>query len=103
MKVEHWDQARWGELNEKNMRAKLESEGFQVTRYVYPPGTVFPDHSHSIDKKDSVISGRFKITVEGQAFLLQAGDVIEVKAGTVHQAEVIGSEPVVSLDATAEP
>ena len=36
----------------------------------------------------------------GEVFLLEAGDMIAVPAGTVHNAKVIGSEPVVSLDAT---
>jgi quercetin dioxygenase-like cupin family protein len=102
MKLEHWDQERWGELNEKNMRRKLESEGFRVSRYVYPPGTFFSDHSHSMDKKDAVLSGRFKITAQGHEFILEAGDMVDVKAGVVHSAEVIGDKPVVSLDATAE-
>jgi quercetin dioxygenase-like cupin family protein len=99
IEIEHWDEA-WGELNEKNLRRRLESEGYSVSRYDYPPGTYFPDHTHSFDKKDAVLKGRFLIRAEGREFLLGPGDTLPVPAGTVHSAEVIGNETVVSLDAS---
>lgn len=74
--------------------------GYRVSRYVYPPGTVFPDHRHDIDKIDAVVSGRFRMRMEGREVVLTAGDWLEVPRGTVHSAEVVGSDPVVSLDAT---
>jgi quercetin dioxygenase-like cupin family protein len=99
VEVEKWDSKRWGKLSEENMRKKLEFEGYVVNRYVYLARTIFPDHSHSTDKKDAVISGKFKIEIYGQTFLLEAGDMLAVPAGTVHNAKVIGAESVVSLDA----
>ncbi len=50
MQVEKWDEGKWGPLTEENMRRKLQAEGYSVARYVYPPGTVFHDHTHSLDK-----------------------------------------------------
>ena len=67
--------------------------------YVYRPGTTFPSHTHQVDKIDAVLSGRFAITIGSIDVVLEAGDAIEVPRGTVHAAEVIGDEPVVSLDA----
>lgn len=99
MGLERWDAARWGSLSERSLRRKLEEEGYDVASYTYPPGTFFPDHRHGVDKKDAVLSGRFRIRMGGKAVVLEAGDVIEVPAGTVHSAEVLGDEPVVSLDA----
>jgi len=103
MEVEKWDASRWGEFSEESLRKKLEEDGYSVSRYVYSPRTVFPDHSHSIDKKDAVISGKMMIEIEGRAYLLEAGDTLSVPAGVVHSAKVIGSQPVVSLDATRNP
>jgi quercetin dioxygenase-like cupin family protein len=100
MKLEHWDAQKWGPLTETNMRKKLEHEGYSVHQYVYPPGTVFPDHSHSIDKKDAVVSGRFLLASGKTEFVLEAGDMLEVPAGTIHRASVVGDSDVVSLDAT---
>ena len=93
-----WNEPTDGRLTEKALRRKLERLGCSVTRYVYPPGTVFPDHSHGMDKMDAVLSGRFRIIMEGREIVLEAGDMVAVPAGVVHSADVIGTEPVVSLD-----
>jgi quercetin dioxygenase-like cupin family protein len=98
MKLEHWNLG-WGEPTEANIRRRLESEGYEAVRYVYPPGTYFPDHPHSADKKDAVVSGRLKIRIKDR-YLLGPGDILELAAGTAHSAEVIGDAYVVSLDAS---
>ena len=100
MNIDHWDAEREGPLSEDALRLKMENKGYRVCRYVYPPGTSFPEHTHSIDKIDAVVSGRFRMTVEDGSVVLEAGDSLAVPKGTVHSAEVVGSEPVVSLDAT---
>jgi len=100
--IEPWDKSKWGSLSEEHMRRKLTSEGYSVARYVYPRGTVFSDHTHSVDKKDVVLEGEFLITLGGEEFLLRAGDSIEVPCNAVHSAQVVGEESVVSLDAVKE-
>jgi quercetin dioxygenase-like cupin family protein len=102
VRLEKWDPA-WGRLSEAAMRKRLEDEGYDVSRYVYPPGTYFPEHTHGVDKKDSVLRGRLKIGAEGKEYVLEAGAVIEIPAGTPHTAEVVGGEAVVSFDATRAP
>lgn len=98
LKVEHWDSAREGPLDERALTARLAALGYRVSRYVYPPGTVFPAHSHAVDKIDAVLSGRFRLTLHGETAVLTAGDWIAVPSGEVHSAEVVGNEAVVSLD-----
>lgn len=100
--MEKWDPG-WGELSEAAMRQRLEQEGYSIHRYVYPPGTVFADHTDGVDKKDSVLTGRLKIGAEGREFILGPGDMIEIPAETLHDAAVVGTEAVVSLDATRPP
>ncbi len=87
-----------GEL-EARLRRELEARGYHVTRYVYPPGTVFPDHQHAVDKIDAVVAGRFELVLEGTRHVLEPGDWVEVPAGARHRARVLGPAPVVSLDA----
>jgi len=81
------------------MRRKLEAMGYAVSRYTYPPGTCFPPHTHGVDKIDGVLSGRFKMTMQGASVILEAGDMLAVPRGEVHSAEVVGDKPVISLDA----
>jgi quercetin dioxygenase-like cupin family protein len=99
MQIEHWNEARDGELNEANMRRKLEDRGYIVSKYIYPPGTYFPDHDHAVDKIDGVLSGRFRMAMKGSSVVLEAGDLLVVPKHVFHSAEVVGEEAVVSLDA----
>jgi quercetin dioxygenase-like cupin family protein len=99
MQVEHWNSERDGPLSETAMRRKLEDRGYSVSRYVYPPGTFFPDHEHGVDKIDGVLSGRFRMTMGAQEVILEAGDMLMVPKHAMHTAEVVGDQPVVSLDA----
>lgn len=98
MRLEHWDTETEGPLSEAALRAKLERQGYSVTRYTYPPGTLFPDHDHAVDKIDAVLSGRFRLTMDGESVVLTAGDCLFVPQRCTHSAEVVGDEPVVSLD-----
>ncbi len=98
MKVDRWDEAEDGPLTELALRRKIESQGYRVHRYVYPPGTSFPSHTHEVDKMDAVFSGRFRITTEDGAVVLGPGDAVPIPAGARHSAEVVGNEAVVSLD-----
>ncbi len=102
IRIEKWDADQDGRLTEESMRGRFEYQGYSVTRYVYPPGTYFPDHTHDTNKIDGVLSGRFRISVLGESFVLEAGDSLTIPSGTVHSAEVIGDEPVVTLDGTSD-
>jgi quercetin dioxygenase-like cupin family protein len=97
--IETWNPAVDGELNEANMRRKLEQRGYRVSRYHYPPGTSFPPHTHGVDKIDGVLQGRFRMSMQGHSLVLTAGDCLAVPKGVVHSAEVVGGETVISLDA----
>jgi quercetin dioxygenase-like cupin family protein len=97
--VRHWNADVDGELSEEAMRKRLESLGYVVMRYVYPPGTSFPEHTHGVDKIDAVLSGQFRLNVAGHRVILGPGDWIAVPRGVRHTADVVGEESVVSLDA----
>ncbi len=95
----HWD-PQWGRVSAEAMNRLLRAEGYVVSEYHYPPGTYFPLHRHAVDKKDTVVRGRLRIAWEGGEAMLAEGYMIEIPAGVRHSAEVVGSETVVSLDAT---
>jgi quercetin dioxygenase-like cupin family protein len=98
--VLRWDPARDGPLAESALWRKLERLGYRVARYVYAPGTTFSPHAHPVDKIDAVVRGRFRVAfASGEEALLEAGDAIEIPRGVRHEAEVVGDEPVIALDA----
>ncbi len=98
--LESWDPRSLGALTETAMRALFETRGFAAARYVYPPETAFPPHTHDVDKLDGVLDGQLEIVTAEQRFVLAPGDWLFLPAGLVHSARVIGSEAVVSIDAT---
>jgi len=65
MTVERWNPETDGNLTATALRRKLEARGYAVTRYVYAPGTNFPDHTHDGHKCDAVLAGRFRLTSGG--------------------------------------
>jgi quercetin dioxygenase-like cupin family protein len=91
--------ARWQAEHTHALRRKLEERGYSVACYTYSPGTFFPPHTHPAEKIDAVLSGRFRISMGGNSVVLESGDLVHVPKGTEHSAEVLGDEPVVSLDA----
>ena len=97
--LKRWDAEKHGPPTEEAIRAALESRGYRVSRYVYAPGTFFPEHAHPVDKIDAVVSGRFRMIAGGEEVVLEAGDCLAVPKGARHADEVVGDEPVVSLDA----
>lgn len=97
VRVERWDPA-FGAPDEAALRARLAAWGYRASRYGYPPGTYFPPHAHAVDKCDAVVSGRFKLVMEGAEVVLEAGDSLFIPRGAEHSAEVLGTAPVVSLD-----
>ena len=94
LQVEKWNTEIDGPLNEASMRRKLKSQGYSCIKYTFPPGTDFPDHTHNVSKKDSIIAGQFRFAMKGGEVILQPGDMIEVPAVPA------GSESVVFFDAT---
>ena len=46
--------------------SRLKDEGYSGSTYQFPPGTQFPYHTHNCDKKDSIITGRFKFVSRDQ-------------------------------------
>jgi quercetin dioxygenase-like cupin family protein len=99
MALHRWNPALDGEFSEAALKRKLQAQGYNVARYVYPPGTVFPDHKHDVDKIDAVIAGRFRMVIRGHVAMLGPGEWVDVPRGVTHSATVVGDEAVVSLDA----
>lgn len=99
VRLERWT-AEDGPLTEKRLMSSMEREGYEVAVYAYREGTVFPEHAHGQEKCDAVLEGVLRITVDGVAYDLEAGDRLYLPAGTRHDAGVLGRRTVLSLDGT---
>ncbi|MDH5526748.1 MAG: cupin domain-containing protein [Nitrospirota bacterium] len=103
VQIEAWNEADNGPFSEDAMRRVMAERGFAVSHYVYPPGTIFSEHTHGEDKLEGVVSGRFRMTMGGHSVVLEPGDMLAVPGGVEHRAEVVGEAEVVSLDGVRMP
>jgi quercetin dioxygenase-like cupin family protein len=83
----------------RGLQAKLEAEGYVVVMHLLAPGTAFGRHCAVGRRLEAVFSGRLRWIIAGETHLLGPGDWIEIPAGAVVSAEVIGEEPVLGLEA----
>ena len=64
----------------------------------HAPGANTGRHTHSIIRKDAVLSGRLRVSDPDSEVLLGPGDAVVIPIDLLHSAAVEGSEPVISLE-----
>lgn len=75
-------------------RQRIDGEKQTVIRYVYAPGSVFPQHSHPEEQSTLVMSGVIEFTVDGEIATLARGHGAVIPGNVPHGARVIGNETV---------
>lgn len=87
----------------QSLQQKLEAGGYQVKMQLLAPGTAFAAHCLCEARIEAVFSGHLQVTIAGRARLLGPGDWLDIPAGVLVRAEVVGEEPVLCLDAALDP
>lgn len=85
-----------------NLQGKLEAEGYHVSVHLLAPGTAFGEHCLPETRIEAVFSGCLRLVVGGREHLLGPGDWLQLPAGAVIVAEVVGDEPVLGMDAARD-
>ncbi len=98
IRMERWDVKSEGSFSQDGVIRKLSIWGYKAKKHVYPTGTHLPDEAVDYDRIDAVLSGHFKVTLEGEELVLRAGDCLFIPRGTPRSAEVIGNQPVMCLE-----
>ncbi|WP_433634935.1 cupin domain-containing protein [Nocardia sp. CA-120079] len=60
-----------------------------------------PPHSHPFDQVSFVFQGRLEFEVDGQKYLVSAGEVLLIPADVPHTARLIGDEIALNVDVYA--
>lgn len=94
----HW--ADQPSPTESKLRQLCAEQGLNPYQWSNGPRDVYSAHSHSYAKVIYVVRGSitFGLSELGQQLTMQAGDRLDLPAGTVHDAAV-GSQGVVCLEA----
>ena len=98
-RIDRWDPHREGPFTAAALRRKVRSCGYEVCSQAWPPGTVVPAQMQRRARVDAVVAGMVRITLDDEAAILTAGDMVFVPRGAVRQVEVVGSETAHCLDA----
>jgi mannose-6-phosphate isomerase-like protein (cupin superfamily) len=90
MRIERWDVRRDGALSETALRQKIESLGYEVDSRLFPAGAIAATQSDLRERLLAVVRGLVKVTLDGEAAILDAGDLVFIARGTVRRVEAIG-------------
>ena len=85
---------------ESTLRQVYANEGLSPYQWSNGPRDTYAAHSHFYNKVIHVVRGSitFGLPELGQQLTMQAGDRLDLPAGTVHDA-VVGSQGVICLEA----
>ena len=84
------------------LRGRLLDEGLAASAWSNEPGDRYASHDHGYDKVIVVAGGSISFGLDDGSIRLEAGDRLELPAGTVHDATV-GSTGVTCLEAHLAP
>ena len=62
---------------------------FAMRRFVMGEGGGMPPHTNTVEHEQYVLSGRGRVTIDGEAHEVAAGDVLYIPAGSPHSYEVL--------------
>lgn len=73
-----------------DVAGRLRAEGLHPSSWSNGPGDRYGAHDHGFDKVIAVVSGSiaFGLPADGRSIQLDAGDRLELPAGTAHDARV---------------
>ena len=95
LRVERWNEREAPDARE--LRRRMEEEGYSVFEWIDAPGTVYGPHAHAEDQSHWIISGTLELSVGDEHYALSAGDRDYLPAYTRHSAAVRGDEAVIYL------
>jgi quercetin dioxygenase-like cupin family protein len=86
MKLERIPWTESASPRERELKQRLEREGFETYRWDDPPGAWYEAHSHDRDECLWCIEGEITFGIEGSEYTLGPGDRLMLPKGTVHTA-----------------
>jgi quercetin dioxygenase-like cupin family protein len=94
-RVERWNEE--GAPDARELRKRLEAEGYSVFQWSDSPATTYGVHNHAEDQSHWILSGSLELIVDGESYILNVGDRDFLPAYTNHSARVVSREAVVYL------
>ena len=69
-----------------------EAPNFALRKFSIKSGGSMPFHYNLVEHEQYVLSGRARVVIDQEEFIVQAGDVVYIPATVPHSYETIGDE-----------
>src|SRR5690349_11751595 len=73
-------------------RQMVVGENVMICRFTFDPFVVTDEHTHPHEQMTLVMKGKVKFTIEGQATIVSAGDVLHFPPHNRHGATMLDEE-----------
>jgi quercetin dioxygenase-like cupin family protein len=103
MRVERWDVRRDGAFNEAALLHKLRAFGCEPATRAYPAQAIISPQTDRRPRIHAVVSGLIKVTIDSEAAILSAGDLVFVPAEATPRLEILGPVSATCLEASLGP
>jgi quercetin dioxygenase-like cupin family protein len=103
MRVDRWDAQKDGAISELAMRHKLQALGYEAVAREYPAGAIMSRQSDGRPRIQAVVTGLIKVTIDNEAAILSAGDLVFIPAYAVPRVEVLGPLRATCLEGVLPP
>ena len=70
----------------------LQGPNFAMRRFTMEPGGGMPEHTNTVEHEQYVLRGRARISIDGEEFDVQPGDVVFIPEGVPHWYRNVGAE-----------
>lgn len=103
LRVDRWSEQKEGLVSLEALTHKLNLQGYEVKRQVYPARASLGDQRIEHDSARALFSGQLSLSVEGMEVQLRAGDCVYIPAGSTISTEVTVDQQVVALEGIKKP
>jgi quercetin dioxygenase-like cupin family protein len=99
MRVDRWDVRRDGPFGETALMHKVRALGCEPVTRSYPAGAIIALTSDARPRLQAVAAGLIKITINSEAAILSAGDLLFVPPDTTPRIEILGPSNAICFEA----
>jgi len=75
-----------------SIQVLIQGPNFAMRRFIMEPGGGMPKHTNTVEHEQYVLRGRARISIGGEEFDVQAGDVVFIPEGVAHWYQNTGEE-----------
>ena len=88
-------------LSDTITRRYVHGEKGMLVRFELKKGALIPKHQHPNEQITYILSGKVKVTIDGEDFIVKSGEVLIIPSNVPHQFEAL--EDTIDIDVFAPP